>query len=108
MGHPTVNEGRVNRRVCFSYSNSCECSFYSRISVRNCGTYFVYHLEKPPIAEAKYCGSPPGSKSIVNDMMKPRFKPQNICNISKTILHPDRLWSNTNPALSKCDSDLYG
>ena len=102
--HPSVQEGRVDRRVCFSYNDNCACAFYSRIKVRNCGTFYVYHFEKPPFSEAKYCGI----QSMTNDAMKPRFKPINICNISRTIQNSDRLWSNTSPVLLKCDSDLYG
>ena len=37
--HPTLQEGRRNARVCFSYPDKCTCEFYSNIAVRNlfCG-----------------------------------------------------------------------
>ena len=40
--HPTVAEGAVLRRVCFS-TYQC-CSWYQNIRVKNCGAYFVYAL----------------------------------------------------------------
>ena len=42
--HPTVEDGEVSRKVCFS-SRSYECCDYSRIiGVRNCTSFYVYLL----------------------------------------------------------------
>ena len=63
--HPTVNEGAVQRRVCFGdYSRDCCFGGYSRdccllsvyIRVRNCGGFFVYQL-KPLLCGFRYCGN---------------------------------------------------
>ena len=43
--HPAVAEGVVKRQLCYRYNDS-ECHFDSyKISIRNCGSFFVY---KPP------------------------------------------------------------
>ena len=43
--HPAVAEGVVKRQLCYRY-NENECGFDSyEISIRNCGSFFVY---KPP------------------------------------------------------------
>ena len=43
--HPAVAEGVVQRELCYRY-NENECGFDSyEISIRNCGSFFVY---KPP------------------------------------------------------------
>ena len=44
-GHPTVAEGAVIRRVCFSRHSKC-CYQYQNINVKNCGAYFVYALPR--------------------------------------------------------------
>ena len=41
--HPTVAEGVVIRRVCYSRRSKC-CYQYQNIRVKNCGAYFVYAL----------------------------------------------------------------
>ena len=61
--HPTVAEGVVTRKVCFS---SCfyeiawysSCCFESNIiKVKNCGSYYVYELQKPRGCSFRYCGN---------------------------------------------------
>ena len=54
--HPTVNEGAVQRRVCFRDHRGC-CSFWTYIRVRNCGGFYVYQLK--PLTEyySRYCGN---------------------------------------------------
>ena len=43
--HPAVAEGVVKRQLCYRYNDN-ECHFSSyKISIRNCGSFFVY---KPP------------------------------------------------------------
>ena len=53
--HPTVNEGAVQRRVCFRFIGDC-CFFSIYIRVRNCGGFYVYQL-KPLKGCLPYCGN---------------------------------------------------
>ncbi|XP_002160515.1 uncharacterized protein LOC100215474 [Hydra vulgaris] len=108
--HPSLEEGRVQRRVCFSYADQCSCEFFSNIYVRNCGGFYVYRFNKVPICNARYCGAPSNSLSNVNDPSKPVIiKSKDLCSVRYNILHdPDRLWSFTSPTVSKCDAHLYG
>ena len=58
--HPTVAEGIVQRKVCFSqrvsqFFNDC-CYHSKNISVRNCGAFYVYRLD-PPDYYSRYCGN---------------------------------------------------
>lgn len=107
--HPTVEEGRVQRRVCFSYDNRCYCEFYTNIGVRNCGNYYVYRLNSVPSCQARYCGAPTGKKSKDTDFKKPGTPgPFDLCKDYQSQYDPDRLWSYTSPTVKKCDSNLYG
>ena len=54
--HPAVLDGTVQRQVCFRYLNSC-CYYSTYISVRNCGGFYVYKLERPPRCDLRYCGN---------------------------------------------------
>jgi len=54
--HPTVAEGQVSRQVCFHYGANC-CGWTTNIKVRNCGSYYVYHLDGVPACNARYCGT---------------------------------------------------
>lgn len=54
--HPTVDEGIVNRQVCYNWNGDC-CNWQNNIKVRNCGDYFVYQLQKPPTCPLRYCGN---------------------------------------------------
>ena len=62
--HPTVNEGAVQRRVCFSYYvyGDC-CSLSTYIRVRNCGGFFVYQLKPLTVCNSRYCGNGYGSST---------------------------------------------
>ena len=58
--HPTVAEGIVQRKVCFlqrvsQFWNDC-CYHSKNISVRNCGAFYVYHLD-PPDYYSRYCSN---------------------------------------------------
>ncbi|XP_057312855.1 uncharacterized protein LOC130654316 [Hydractinia symbiolongicarpus] len=107
--HPTLEEGRVSRRICFSYAAHCVCDFFGQISVRNCGQYYVYRLQKAPICNARYCGAANGSLAAVNDPKKPAVeKNKDICKMYQTSYDPDRLWSYTIPTVNKCDASFYG
>ena len=54
--HPTVPEGVVTRQVCYSAGHSC-CDYSNIIKVKNCSSYSVYELQKPPFSSARYCGN---------------------------------------------------
>ena len=53
--HPTVAEGVVQLKVCFSWSSGC-CQWNSDIRVRNCGGFYVYQLPQAPGCQMRYCG----------------------------------------------------
>ena len=62
--HPTVNEGAVQRRVCFSYYVYGDCCFLSTyIRVRNCGGFYVYQLKPLTLCHSRYCGNGYGSST---------------------------------------------
>ena len=53
--HPNVSEGAVTREVCYHTQGGC-CSRSSIIKVKNCGSYYVYELQRPPGCSYRYCG----------------------------------------------------
>ena len=54
--HPTVEDGEVLRKVCFSdKSNGCKSK--TSISVKNCSSYYIYKLYKPLLCPSRYCGT---------------------------------------------------
>ena len=53
--HPTVEDGKVKRTVCFSDRPS-GCKYGIEIDVKNCGSYFIYNLLSPPGCNSRYCG----------------------------------------------------
>jgi len=55
-GHPTVAAGKVTRQVCFHWYSGC-CSWSTSIEVRNCGSFYVYHLSSTPDCSLRYCGT---------------------------------------------------
>ena len=57
-GHPTVADGQVSRTVCFHWRSNC-CYWSTNISVRNCGSYYVYYLSGTPngFCPLRYCGT---------------------------------------------------
>ena len=54
--HPTVEDGKVQRKVCFS-SRPTGCKFIKQIYVKNCGSYFIYKLQQPGTCSSRYCGT---------------------------------------------------
>ena len=55
--HPTVAEGVVTRKLCFSKTDHC-CWWSNNIKVKNCSSYYVYELQKPPgQGFFRYCGN---------------------------------------------------
>jgi Notch-like protein len=55
--HPTVADGKVTRKVCYTWEGDC-CIDSNNIKVVNCGQYYVYKLSPPPSGcDLRYCGS---------------------------------------------------
>lgn len=52
--HPNVDDGEVNRTVCFA-TNTDQCVVSYGISVKNCSGYFVYYLKKTKTNSEGYC-----------------------------------------------------
>ncbi|XP_066025285.1 pancreatic secretory granule membrane major glycoprotein GP2 isoform X4 [Pocillopora verrucosa] len=56
--HPSVEEGKVTRKVCFSWSNCCTWSI--DIKVMNCGDFYIYYIDGTPREHQfhlRYCGT---------------------------------------------------
>ena len=72
-GHPSVSDGAVLRKVCFTGYRGC-CQYSTFISVRNCSGFYVYKLS--PVypyysCNFRYCSSngfevPPTSTTGIN------------------------------------------
>ena len=54
--HPTVEDGVVDRSVCFS-DRSTGCKYSKTIVVKNCGSYFIYKLFHSPGCNSRYCST---------------------------------------------------
>lgn len=54
--HPTVTEGAVTHKVCFSGDKSC-CLWKNLIKVKNCSSYYVYELHKNSTYHLCYSGN---------------------------------------------------
>ena len=55
--HPTVEGGEALRTVCFSDRRDPDCKKIKEISVKSCGSYFIYKLGDSPICSMRYCGT---------------------------------------------------
>ena len=55
--YPTVEDGEVYKDVCFSNDAHNNCKSKKTISVKNCGSYFIYKLLHPPLCNSRYCGT---------------------------------------------------
>ena len=57
--HPTVEDGEVQRTVCFSNrpSRIPICKHSTRILVKNCESYLIYKLFHPHGCASRYCGT---------------------------------------------------
>ena len=53
--HPTVEDGKVPKNVCFS-DRSSGFKYSATISVKNCKSYFIYKLH-PTSCFLRYCGT---------------------------------------------------
>ena len=54
--HPTVDDGEVLRKVCFS-DRVTGCKYSKHIFVKDCGFYFIYKLQKTTDCPFRYCGT---------------------------------------------------
>ena len=54
--HPTIEDGEVNRMVCFS-DRSTGCRKKRSIFVKNCGLYYIYKLLAPKDCPNRFCGT---------------------------------------------------
>ena len=54
--HPTVDDGEVLRKVCFS-DRATGCKYSTHIFVKNCGFYFIYKLQNTIGCPTRYCGT---------------------------------------------------
>ena len=60
-GHPSVDDGRVTKKVCFGKTAPlCSCAYHTYIQVRNCGSFYVYKLKPITICtnavlSSRYC-----------------------------------------------------
>ena len=55
-GHPTLANGEVSSAVCFTGDGDC-CKKSIGINVKDCGSYFIYKLQKVPACNLRYCGT---------------------------------------------------
>ena len=54
--HPTVEDGEVQRTVCFS-DRLTGCRYLTNIFVKNCRSYFIYKLFPSRSCFSRYCGT---------------------------------------------------
>ena len=54
--HPKVEDFEVKSKVCFS-GRSTGCKYTKQIFVKNCGSYFIYKLFRPPGCNLRYCST---------------------------------------------------
>ena len=54
--HPTVEDGEVDGKVCFS-DRSTGCKDTRKIFVKNCGSYFIYKPHHPSFCHFRYCST---------------------------------------------------
>lgn len=57
-GHPSAEDGRVTKKVCFGRTApSCTCAYHTYIQVRNCGSFYVYKLKPITVCKDTYSAS---------------------------------------------------
>ena len=54
--HPTVADGVVTRRVCYSREDD-RCWLCNNIKVKNCSGYYVYESQRTPDCTLRYCSN---------------------------------------------------
>ncbi|KAK7485455.1 hypothetical protein BaRGS_00023265 [Batillaria attramentaria] len=72
--HPSVQQGIVRRTACVHVPNTRQagqvcCEFSTQIDIKNCGSFWVYHLQPLPTCPMGYCAGylepcPPGQIGI--------------------------------------------
>ena len=54
--HPTVAEGKVQRKVCVHRFENC-CDVSVNIEVKNCSSYYIYKLKYLGVCDTRYCST---------------------------------------------------
>ena len=54
--HPALEDNEVYRTVCFN-KIFVGCIHSNAISIKNCGSYFIYKLQQPPDFYLRYCST---------------------------------------------------
>ena len=54
--HPTMEDGEVSRTICFS-DRATGCKYSIEISVKNCGSFYIYKLAQLPGCSSRYCST---------------------------------------------------
>ena len=54
--HPTMEDGEVLRMVCFS-DRPTGCKSTIKISVQNCGSFYIYKFAPSSFCNSRYCGT---------------------------------------------------
>ena len=55
-GHPTLTDGEVSSEVCFTRGQN-RCLKSRNIKVKDCGSYYIYKLQKVTTCDLRYCGT---------------------------------------------------
>lgn len=56
--HPSVEDGKVHEKVCYSArSADSNCVEKWSIFVKNCGLYYIYELLAPNACPMRFCGT---------------------------------------------------
>jgi len=53
--HPSKPGESVQVKTCFRFSEANHCYHEDKITITNCGTFFVYKLGKPLNCDDRYC-----------------------------------------------------
>ncbi|XP_032220081.2 uncharacterized protein LOC5519385 isoform X2 [Nematostella vectensis] len=99
---PNVNEGAVNRMVCFHWDNNC-CRWNKEIRVRNCGGFYVYHLGRTPTCRLRYCGDAPALTTTAPPLTSPTAAPE--CYSYRSLNSADRAMSHISSQYT-CDNNM--
>ena len=54
--HPTMEDGEVLSMVCFS-DRGTGCKYTIKISVQNCGSFYIYKFAPFSLCNSRYCGT---------------------------------------------------
>lgn len=46
----------IRRKVCYHWNKNC-CHWHNFIKITNCGGFYVFYLNKPPVCSLRYCGN---------------------------------------------------